>query len=681
MIKHFIIGLFIIHYSLFTIAQETISSNTEQQLENITDMDQSETEDDSFWQQLQQFLKNPVNINTATADELKELKVISDLQIDNLIRYRRLFGPLLSVYELQAVPLWDAVTIKKILPFITIANVLTVHEDFKKRFNGGEHSFLVRVSQVLEKSLGYDKSSTGTKYLGSPLRLFSRYRYSYGNTLQYGIAADKDAGEEFFKGSQKQGFDFYTFHFFVRNIGKFKAIAIGDYSLNMGQGLIQWQNLALRKGADILNIKRQSPVIRPYNSAGEFLFNRGAAATFQSGKIEATAFISYRKLSANFVADTVNHEDFISSFLNSGYHRTESEIADKNKVGQFAVGGNIKYRSSNWHIGFNGIHYRFSLPIQKRTEPYNLYAIGGKTWTNFSIDYSYTYRNIHFFGEAASTQDFKTAFINGLMVSVDPRVDISILHRNISEQYQAINGNAFTENTYPTNENGLFTGIAIKPSYNWRIDAYMDLFKFPWLKYLVDAPSSGSDFLVQLSYLPNKQTEIFTRFRNETKETNQPDNISVTNYLVKIPKQSWRTQIRYRINPTFTLKNRIELLWFDNKGNNSERGFLTFFDVLYKPLLKPFAGNIRLQYFETDDYDSRLYAYENDILYSYSIPVFYDKGFRYYLNLSYNLGRRTTFWLRWAQSIYDGKTSIGSGLDEIPGNQKSEFKAQVIIIL
>jgi hypothetical protein len=75
----------------------------------------------------------------------------------------------------------------------------------------------------------------------------------------------------------------------------------------------------------------------------------------------------------------------------------------------------------------------------------------------------------------------RTAFVNGLLISVDPSIDISIVHRHISEEYQSINGNAFTENTYPTNERGLFTGISIRPSNEWRFDAYVDIFKFPWL--------------------------------------------------------------------------------------------------------------------------------------------------------------------------------------------------------
>jgi hypothetical protein len=468
---------------------------------------------------------------------------------------------------------------------------------------------------------------------------------------------------------------------FARKIGSIQALALGDFTVNMGQGLIQWQSLAFRKSADVLGLKRQSPVLRPYNSAGEFNFHRGAGVTIQKGKLEATGFISYRKLSANFVADTVSHEEFITSFLNSGYHRTESEIADKNKLGQLAFGGNVQYKNNNWHAGINAIYFTFSSPAQKREEPYNLYAISGKNWGNYSIDYSYTYHNLHFFGETAIDKNFSKAFLNGLLISVDPRVDISFLHRNIDPQYQSINGNAFTENTYPTNENGFYSGITIRPADTWRFDAYMDIYKFPWLKYLVDAPSSGKDFLAQVTYIPNKQIEVYTKFRSEAKQGNEPDNISVTNYIVSLPRQNWRTQINFKINQSFMVRTRAELLWYDKNGKNSEKGFLTYFDIVYKPLLKNYSGNIRLQYFETDEYNSRIYAYENDVLYYFAIPVFYNKGFRYYLNTTYDLNPKISFWLKWSQTIYKDVTSIGSGLDEIPGNTKSEIRMMIRIII
>lgn len=674
--------IFFVFYCMFFIHPfrgwgQEIPPATEQQLENLTDANEGETEDDSYLQELVQFRKNPMNLNSADVDELRQLRILTGLQISNLISYRNLFGKLISIYELQAVPSWDVNTIRKLLPFITIAAPVSLREETGKRFRDGDHSLLLRVSQIVEKSRGFDKSTTGTKYIGSPQRIFFRYRYTYKNLLQYGLAGDKDPGEQFGKGPQKAGFDFYSAHLFARNIGSIKSLALGDFTVNMGQGLIQWQSLAFKKSVDVMGVKRQSAVLRPYSSSGEYYFNRGAGITIRKGKYEATAFASLRKLSANFVADTVNNEDFISSILTSGYHRTNNEIADRNNLTQTSFGGNIIYRSSRWHIGINGIYYNFSLPVKKRDEPYNLYAISGKNWYNFSVDYSFTHRNLHFFGEAAADKNFNKAFVNGLLVSVDQRVDISFVQRTISAAYQSINGNAFTENTYPTNETGFYAGVTIRPAIGWRIDAYGDFYKFPWLKYLVDAPSHGKDFLGQLTYTPNRQVEIYSRFRSETKQSNFSGNTTVANFLVAIPKRNWRTQVGYKINSAITLRNRVELLWFNDKNeSNAEKGFLTFFDILYRPLLTPYSALLRLQYFETNGYNSRIYAYENDVLYSYSIPAFFDKGYRYYITLNYDLTRKIYLWLRWAQTIYRDKTKIGSGLDEINGNKKSEIKIQ-----
>ena len=680
LLRMFILFLFSNCSSFSLHAQETPVSTLEQQIENLTDVDQAETEDDSYHQQWERFRKNPLNLNTADETDLRELKILSGLQIANFILYRKLFGKFISVYELQAVPSWDIQIIKKLLPFITVAEPVNISDVFKIRFKDGEHGLLFRYSQVLEESKGFEDTATNTKYLGGPPKLFFRYRYQYKNILQFGIAGDKDAGEQFFKGAQKLGFDFYSFHLFARKIGVVQSLAIGDFTVNMGQGLIQWQSLAFRKSVDVLGIKRQSPVLRPYNSAGEFNFHRGAGITIQKGNVQATAFVSYRKLSANFVADTVSHEEYITSFLNSGYHRTESEIADRHKLGQFAFGGNIKYKKDSWHAGVNAIVFNFSASVQKRQESYNLYAIGGNGWSNYSIDYSYTHRNLHFFGEAAVDKNFSKAFLNGLLISVDPKVDISFQHRRIDPQYQSINGNAFTENTYPTNENGFYSGISIRPISAWRLDAYIDVYKFPWLKYLVDAPSQGKDFIAQLTYLPNKELEVYTRYRSETKQGNQPDNINPTNYIVQLPRQNWRTQISFRINSSIAVRNRTELLWYDKNGENAEKGFLTFVDIIYKPVLRNYSGNIRLQYFETDEYNSRIYAYENDVLFYYSIPAFFNKGYRYYLNFNYNLNSNISFWLKWSQTIYTNVESIGSGLDEIPGSLKSEIRLMTRIV-
>ncbi len=653
---------------------------TEQQLENLAEATETETEDDSYLQSLAQFKKSKLNLNIADASELKELILLSDLQIQSLIKYRQLLGKLVSIYELQSIPSWDVETIQKLLPFIKVDDEIPISIELKKRFNQGQHTVLGRIQQVIEKSEGFIRpDSVASRYTGSPQRLFLRYKYVYRNLLQYGLVAEKDAGEQFFKGSSK-GFDFYSYHFFARKLGPIKALALGDFTINLGQGLIHWQSLAFKKSADIIAIKRQSDVLRPYNSAGEYNFQRGVGVTVAKNRFEVTAFASYRKLDANFHKDTsLSNDDFISSVLTSGYHRTPSEINDKYKVHQTSFGGNISYNANSFHVGFNGVVFAFSEPLVKNLQPYNHYAIQGKSWHNYSLDYNYTWRNLHLFGEAALDKNYAKAFLNGLLVSLHPQVDASLVYRNIQSSYQTLYGNAFTENTYPTNETGLFTGISIKPVPFLRVDAYADVFSFPWLRYRVDAPTKGSEYMVQLTYKPNREVEIYTRYRNENKAINISVLSLPTHPVMVRPRQNWRIQSSYKISRELTLKNRTEIVWYDHRNKDlAQQGFLIYADVGYKPMGKPYAINGRLQYFETDGFDSRLYAYENDVLYSFSIPFFYDKGARYYLNLNYDISKKATCWFRFAQTLYDGKNVIGSGLDEIAGNKKTEIKLQVM---
>ncbi len=653
----------------------------EQQLENLTESnDDVETEDDSYLQGLAHFIKNPINLNYADEGLLQELKLLSPIQIGNLISYRNLLGNFINIYELQAIPDLDATLIRRIRPYVTVSIKVDVFNSLGSRLKNGENTLLLRATQVLEKSRGYllDSSTATNFYPGSPQKLLVRYKYIFKNLLQYGITAEKDAGERFFKGAQKHGFDFYSAHFFVRNLGIIKSLAIGDFTVSLGQGLTQWQSLAFKKSSDVLNIKRQADILRPYNSAGEIAFNRGIGITLKKNNWEATGFTSYRRVDANFNADTLNFEDFVSSLQTSGYHRTASEAEDRNSQGQLSLGGNLGYSTSSLHIGVNAVHYSFEHTITKPPNLYNAYTLSGRTTGNYSLDYSYTYKNFHFFGEAATDEDLDKAFINGLLISVDSHVDMSFLYRKISRGYQSLYTNAFTESTFPTNESGFYSGISIAPVDFLRIDAYADFYHFPWIKYRVDAPSYGNEYLIQLTYKPNKKVEIYTRYRNEKKAINyNPYDFTLNPVIVK-PKQGLRTQFSYKSGSGLTFRSRVELSWFDKRGDAPENGFLIFTDVIYKPLLKPISGNVRLQYFETDGYDSRLYAYENDVLYGYSIPVFYDKGYRYYMNINFDVNKKISVWARFAQTIYAGKNTIGSGLDMINGKTKSEIKLQAI---
>jgi hypothetical protein len=298
---------------------------------------------------------------------------------------------------------------------------------------------------------------------------------------------------------------------------------------------------------------------------------------------------------------------------------------------------------------------------------------------------------MHVFGEAATDNTFNKAFLNGAIISLDAKADVSIVYRKISRGYQSVNANAFTENTYPVNENGLYTGLSVRPVNTLRIDAYADVFRFPWLKYRVDAPSTGKDYFMQATYTPNKRVELYIRYKNEAKMINRSGANTTTGIIDLVPQKDLRLQTSIIVNKEITCKQRTELLWYNSGAMpGAGQGFLSYLEAYYKPFHKPWQGNIRLQYFETDGYNERIYTYEADMPYNFSIPFYYDRGIRYYFNFNWDASRfvnrkkqkRTSMncWLRWTQTVYPGKTSIGTGLDETGGNRRSEIKFQLILI-
>jgi hypothetical protein len=661
--------LYLVFVSVACVAQE-IPNSTQQQLENLGVED---LEDDALLQNLEFLRKHPINLNTATLEELQPLRLLTDLQIIGLIRHRNLFGKLIDIYELQAIPTFDILTIQKIRPYVFIGPATNLQQTVLSRFKGGDQYALLRLSRVIEKSKGYD-TSLNTHYLGDRNHLLFRYRYQYKNLLYYGIVADKDAGEPFLSGAQKLGFDFYSIHLFLRNLGKIKALAIGDYVVNLGQGLTQWQSLGFGKSVDVMNIKRQSPILLPYRSSGEFYFNRGVAITIGWRQFDVTAFASYKNFSGNLDVDSAT--DRFTSFGTSGYYRTALEIADRNRLMDFCYGGNISFRKTSFKLGINGVAHSFSKPMEKRNDPYNYFAFSGRETFNGSIDYSYTYKNVHFFGELAIDKNLHRALVQGAMISVDKRVDISVFYRNLSKKYQSLYGNAFSENSLPSNEQGLYAGILIRPQPKWQLAAYADYYQFDFLKYRISAPTKGYDYLFQLIFIPDKKTEVYLRYRTETKPIDETATGLVMDFPVAKAKQSLRLHFNSQVNSFLGIKGRTEMIWYDKRGIDKQEGFLSYIEIAGQPINK-LKGNIRLQYFETGSYDSRIYVYESDVLYGYSIPAFYDKGFRYYINTNYAVSKNFTIWIRIAQTVFANKSIIGSGLDEIKGNHRTEINLQL----
>lgn len=686
-----------------SIPAKTDDNDIQQQLENIAENTLNEEEDyTNLLEGLIFYKEHPINLNTTNKEELQQLHLLNELQINSLLDHIEKNGKLITLYELQSIRGFDLQTIRKLIPYIHISdNFNTAHFNLKEMFANGEHTVILRYAQTIEIQKGFTPidstalmNSPNSRYIGSPQRMYARYRFTYGNNVSWGITAEKDQGElflksqqrfkyngyeELLKGNQHSGFDFYSAHFFIKNIRFVKALAIGDYQATFGQGLTCWSGMSFGKSSDIMSIKRSASGIRPYTSVDENRFMRGVAATFGYKDFEATGFVSRKKMDAT-ISDTLSDGSTrsISSLQTTGYHTTPNEIASKDAVTQTLMGGNLSYKGRKLTIGITALNFQLDKAYERSLTYYNQFEFSAKHNFNIGMDYNYVFRNFNFYGEQAISKNGGMAFINGVLISLDPRLSITIAQRNYQRNYQNLLSNTFAESSSPANEKGTYVGISLKPSNTISISAYYDRFEFPWLKYLVNAPSVGNDYVAQVNYTPSKKTDMYFRIRQRNKQKNSSDPGAIMDHTVPVNQTNYRFNISYSILPSVKLKNRIELIDHKLDNNKTEKGYLVYQDVVFNKIGKPLSLTFRYALFQTDGYNARIYAYENDMMSSYSIPAYYNRGSRFYILLDYNLTRRIELWLRYSQTFYDDQQEISSGaLTEIQGNTKSEIKAQV----
>ncbi|OFZ00416.1 MAG: hypothetical protein A2491_01950, partial [Bacteroidetes bacterium RIFOXYC12_FULL_35_7] len=636
---------------------------------------------------------NPLNLNDATEEELSKLQFLTEFEIKSILFYLKKFGPMHTLYELQMVYGLSGDKIQMMRPFVTVApKAASGQFPFHKAFTSGQHQFFARVKQVVEEQKGFSPISDSDyaanpnqRYLGSPQRIYSKYKYKYRNKIYWGITMEKDPGEEFFRGTQKNGFDYYSAHLQINDLKLYKdwlavkTLCLGDYELQFGQGLVMWSGLSYGKSPNAMNISKKGSGLKRYSSTNENLFMRGAASTVRFKDFDITGFWSKKKIDANisFVDSTDGEATEISSLQITGLHTIPNEMDDKHVVGENVFGGNVVYNNDNFKLGTSFIHYAFSAPLLTRSAPYNLFYFNGTSNSNFGVNYQFVFKDMHFFGEAAMSENGAMALLNGMYTKMGSQVALGILHRKYDRDYQAYYASGFSENGSVQNEEGLYIGAEVYPLKKIKLSGYFDTYKFPWLKYTIGAPSSGIDYFTQIDYFHSGNISMNLRYKNESK----PENISGQTQDVKQVEIIETTKIRYQLNcklpHNFKLKSRVDFIEYNKETSTPQYGYCIAQDVSYTFKKIPLSASFRYAIFDTDSYDTRIYTYETDVLYAFSVPALYDKGTRTYLTLKYNAFKGLDFWFRIAQTYYANKSANGSGLTEINGKTKTEVTFQV----
>lgn len=632
---------------------------------------------EALYTDLSNLTQQPFDLNTATDEQLKQLPFLSDTHIEAILHYRKRYGNMATIYELKNIGALDWSTIELLLPFVYVGDLQAQKRSltFKNGLTYGKNELAIRFDPPLQKKQGYQyqpdsilEQYPNRQYLGEPFYHSVRYSYTFDDRLQAGFVAEKDAGEPFWN-SHHKGYDYYSGHVLLRNMGWIKTITVGDYKASFGQGLVFSQDFIPGRSAILTQAERRNNGFRRHYSTNENDFLRGVAATLRRNDFELSLFYSYRKIDAS-VGDSS-----ITSLKTDGLHRTVGDWEKRRTATLQTYGANIRYASPNIVVGLTAITYDFGKhAIDPEPRPYNLYYFRGTQNLNIGVDYLLKAGRTRLFGETAISKNGAWATMNAMQWTPVSYVSALVLFRSYAKDYQAYYGKSFAQSSSVQNEQGVYMGIQLSPIARWKVSAYADLFRFPWLKYGVDAPSSGTEYMVQADYSVWNKLSTYLRYRCRKKESNRTPEGHPETAVLPYKQHRIRWQLIYTPVPGLSLRSSVDLTHYNEKEGTQSNGWMAAQSISWKPKQAPLQADLYIARFHTDDYATRLTSYEKNLLYVYNTPSFYGEGTRLTLVLRYYLLPQLSLTAKIGWTHYsDDREMIGSGLEAIEGKNKTDL--------
>ena len=557
----------------------------------------------------------------------------------------------------------------------------------------GKHQTIFQIEQCFNKKSGYQDVSDSIllenpnkKYLGSPQKMLLRYSFTSQKKLEFGFAIEKDAGEYLFTpkindsikrmigNKAYKNIDFMSFHFLINDLKFVKTLALGDYQLAFGQGVTMGSGATFNaNGGSLL---RKSKKIRASKSANETRYLRGVATTLNYRNFDLTLFYSNKNVDANVsVCDSLGQPLVVSALQQSGLHRTYGELINRHAIMQQLFGGNLSYRSSNFQIGYTIHKTVLSCELNPDPRLYNTFYFRGKTLVNQGVDFYYVLRKFAFYGETAMSGNKAPAILFGTTFQPAGYIDFTVFYRYYDKKYQNFYSNAFAAGNGTRNEKGLYLSTSITFAPRWQLVATADFPQSEWMKTTAYAPSRTQDYNLQVNHQISSKSLCFIQLRYKDKEKNEVSDNTYIRDLVHERKLSLRFHVAYPVGNSFVLKNRVEFSTNKDVPHNGT-SYLIYQDILYNPENMPISLAFRYALFDSPN--GAVYAYENDVLNSFSIGSFYHKGMRIYLLCKVKLRLGLSINAKIGCTFYSDVNEIGSGLEKIEGNVKTEGKLQLV---
>lgn len=641
--KREICTLILILLTVFLQAQEDSvilrDANITDQLELYLEQwdGESELSEELVEELFEERIDKKANLNALSYEKaVKELQ-LTDYQYYQLQLYIEEHGQLVTVHELAAIDGFTSCDVARLLPRVEASLTKERQNIFRDFFRKSKSSLLIRYGQILEHQAGYD-TARSNHYPGSPGHACFRFSFNSQDKVILKLSGEKDAGEQFFRGEQKKGFDFYAGSLCVQDMGVLQRAVVGDFRLNFGQGLVLGSSLLSGRGGGVEGARRFGSGIRAAAPTNEGDILRGGAIT----------------IGDNYIAGTLFGGRAFGSLDNR-------------------FGADLSYRRALFKVGVRAVLLTTTDTLQGE----RLRSTFTPTGFNVAADYHLIAKRHLLFGEAAINQSGKLALLQAAQLNLSPVFKMLLLFRHYDCGFSAPLGSGFGASSRNSGETGLYMAADCIAGRNCEVSLFADYYRLSEPSYRTDAPIAGLDCGISVVYRIGRHGQLLGKYSWRTRPQNGGENPHLHELA---ERQRHKVRLQWSFTPHSIVKLKTEMDWQLQRDGDTRKhyqGLLLFQDAAIDMARIGLSLHARIAYFDTDRYDERLYAYENDVYYAFSVGSYYYKGLRGYLLLRYKY-KWFSIWLRLARTHYIDRKNVSSGLNQIDAPHKTEIKVQIM---
>lgn len=550
-------------------------------------------------EELLQYAATPIDINSATEDDLRKLRFLSDNQIDAILTYVYKH-PMASLDELDLIYELPSYQARNLRAFITVKSKENDNHIYAKDvFHYARHEIIARTDVRNIES-----------YENDPVFAQLKYKFNYRNQVQFGVNISRAPGA-LAKDMR------YGAYLELNNVAPhLKTFVAGNYQASFGQGLVFNTGFHQGKNSYIMTVGNAAEGLRKYSAAGIASLH-GAGTTLTFGDITKLKTEISLLYSFNRSNDSLWHH---------------------------VLGTHIGFRHRQLALGLTFAEHLYNDSVRYyRNMAYNRNYFRGTNQAVIGADFRYCGNWYDIFAEVAAAQNSSWGWATELGCRLTPVNDVGliVLYRYYSPTFDNTLAYVFSETTRINDENGFYLGTEISRLENWIFRAYGDVFRFSGPKYGISySPSWGYDAMGEADWSKTfDKHNIGTNIRFRARE--------------KAQKSTYALRLRFTYDVggwSFRTQGDVNLV--QDSINALSYGYSISQDIHYSFSQVPLTLQLRLQGFDARKWDNRIYVYENDVLYAWSIPSNYGLGGRAYLNLRWRIIDQLSLYLKVSETVY-----------------------------